>query len=185
MPRASRAASVPAPPVLAVLRFPRTLPQLPGRAGATTPTGELVMVFDATQRGKQVDVTDPTGAPLGRVAFAGRGRWVLTAPHTGATLAEADARNGVRASIGGGPWAVVKGRGEEWDLLWETTPLLAARQVPRKVARGCVDVWVHDPACTPVVVAFVLHVRRLQVAAAAADQLIIQQMLTAPPPTTS
>ncbi len=161
---------------LAVLRFPRTPAQSRGRDVVTDPDGRVVLTTDTTHRGRQVDVAAPDGAPLGRILDAGRAGWQLIAPGTGAVLAGADLRHGVRVWIGAGPAATVKGHGEEWDLLWERTTLLAARKVPRKVAKRCLDVWVTEPACTPPVVTFVVHVRRWWAAAEAANEAALQQL---------
>lgn len=167
---------------LAVLRFPRVLAQRRDRYAVTTPDGAVVMALDVTERGRQVDVTAPDASPLGRILESGRGRWQLIAPGTGAVLASAETRGGIRIAIGAGPAATVKGRGDEWDLVWEQTTLLAARKVPRKVAKRCVDVWVTDRACTPVVVAFVVHVHRYLQAVEASNQVMLHQTLAASPP---
>lgn len=171
---------------LAVLRFPRVLAQRKDRYAVTTPDGAVVMALDVTGKGRQVDVTAPDASPLGRILESGRGRWQLIAPGTGAVLAGAETRGGIRVAIGAGPAAGLKGRGDEWDLVWEQTTLLAARKVPRKVAKRCVDLWVTDPACTPVVVAFVVHVHRYLQAVEMSNQLMVQQSLQTPvvPPTT-
>ena len=163
---------------LAVLRFPRQAAQAKGRYGVTSADGAPVMAIDVTDRGRQVDVTAPDGRPLGRI-LAARGRaWQLLAPGTGQPVAAAETRWGVQVSIGAGPWAKIEGRGDEWDLVWEKTVLLAVRRTPRRVARRSLDVYVDDASCTPAVVALVVHVRRWWVDAEATDQIIIQQTLT-------
>lgn len=145
---------------LAVLRFPRTLAQRKGRYAVTTPDGAVVMACDVTDRGRQVDVTAPGGEPWGRIVENPRQRWQLLAPGLQMPVAAADVSRGVRVRVGTGPDATIVGRGEEWDLVWEATTLLAARKTPRKVAKASLDVWVQDPSCTPAIVAFVVHVRR-------------------------
>ena len=167
---------------LAVLRFPRVLAQRKGRYAVTTPDGTVVMALDVSERGRQVDVTGPDAAPLGRIFEAKGNSWHLIAPGTGTLLASAETRWGIRVRIGAGPETNMKGRGDEWDLVWERTTLLAARKVPRKVAKHCVDLWVTDPACTPAVVAFVVHVHRWMQAVETSNQLLLQQTLTTPPP---
>lgn len=168
---------------LAVLRFPRVLAQRKGRYAVTTPDGAVVMALDVTERGRQVDVTAADTTPLGRILEVRGGHWQLIAPGTGTVLADAETRRGIRVRIGAGPPIAMKGRGDEWDLVWEQTTLLAARKVPRRVATRCVDLWVTDPSCTPAVVAFVVHVHRWMQAVESSNQLLVQQTLAAPPPT--
>ncbi|MHA3701388.1 hypothetical protein ACXR2U_04330 [Jatrophihabitans sp. YIM 134969] len=150
---------------IAILRLPRRLAQAKGRFAVTTPEGAVVLAAEVGTRGRIVDLAGPDATPAGRILEVRGRHWQLLDPGTGLPVAHAELRNGVQVSIAGGPWAEVDGRGDEWDLVWERTTLLAVRKTDRKIAKRSLDVWVTDPACTPAVVAFVVHVRTWAVAA--------------------